>query len=252
MKIDVIGSGSAFSKINNTSALHISDEAGKQWLIDCGPTVPRALWQRHIDVNAIDVIYFTHIHPDHSTGLTALLNNWKSFKRHKALQIYCQREQREPLQALVSLAVWPETSICFEIIWHDIEEAFSWQNWHLQTASTQHEMSNKAIRINVDNQVLFYSGDGRPTAASEALMQGADLAFQECASFKSLAKDSSHGDYADCVRLLKQGGIGHLGLYHCFDEAIVHLQQAAQSIDNLFVSQDGLSLNLAQLPSSIR
>jgi glyoxylase-like metal-dependent hydrolase (beta-lactamase superfamily II) len=38
---------------------------------------PRALAARR-GVNDIDAIYFTHVHPDHCTGLTALLNYWKS------------------------------------------------------------------------------------------------------------------------------------------------------------------------------
>ncbi len=65
MKIDVLGCGSAFSCTQNTSALRVIDADNKQWLIDCGPTVPRALWQRGGEVNDIDAIYFTHVHPDH-------------------------------------------------------------------------------------------------------------------------------------------------------------------------------------------
>ena len=68
MKIDVLGCGSAFSCTQNTSALRVIDADNKQWLIDCGPTVPRALWQRGGEVNDIDAIYFTHVHPDHCTG----------------------------------------------------------------------------------------------------------------------------------------------------------------------------------------
>lgn len=72
MKIDVLGCGSAFSLQQNTSAIRIIDAENRQWLIDCGPTIPRALWQRGLDVNDIDAIYFSHVHPDHCTGLTAL------------------------------------------------------------------------------------------------------------------------------------------------------------------------------------
>ncbi len=87
MKIDVLGCGSAFSCTQNTSALRVIDADNKQWLIDCGPTVPRALWQRGGEVNDIDAIYFTHVHPDHCTGLTALLNHWKSYSRQKPVII---------------------------------------------------------------------------------------------------------------------------------------------------------------------
>lgn len=104
MKIDVLGCGSAFSCTQNTSALRVIDADNKQWLIDCGPTVPRALWQRGGGVNDIDAIYFTHVHPDHCTGLTALLNYWKSGSRQKPLIIYCQPAQQPVLMQLTALA----------------------------------------------------------------------------------------------------------------------------------------------------
>jgi ribonuclease BN (tRNA processing enzyme) len=244
MKIDVIGCGSAFSQRNNTSSIRIIDSQQNQWLIDCGPTVPRAIWQRDIGVNDIQVIYFTHIHPDHSSGLAALINQWKSFQRTEPLTIFCQAEQRKPLEALVALSVWPETEVCFEIHWQDIHDAFEWKHWQIRTANTQHEMANRAIRIEIDQQAVFFSGDGRPTAASQALMLGADIAFQECASFDALPADSSHGDFPDCERLLAQTSVKALGIYHCFDAAIPSLLEAVRHTPNLFVSQDGLVVDL--------
>ena len=46
MKIDVLGCGSAFSCTQNTSALRVIDADNKQWLIDCGPTVPARAGRR--------------------------------------------------------------------------------------------------------------------------------------------------------------------------------------------------------------
>lgn len=250
MKIDVIGSGSAFSKRNNTSSIRIIDCQKNQWLIDCGPTVPRAIWQRSIGVNDIQVIYFTHIHPDHSSGLAALINQWKSFNRTEPLTIFCQAEQQQPLKALVELAVWPETQVCFDIHWQDIADEFEWKHWHIRTANTQHEMANKAIRITADDKTLFYSGDGRPTAASQSLMKDVDMAFQECASFEALSNDSSHGDLPGCERLLVDTGAKALGIYHCFDEAIPSLLQAVRDIPDMFLSRDGLQLDLDDIDFS--
>ncbi|PYF80564.1 MULTISPECIES: MBL fold metallo-hydrolase [Marinomonas] len=244
MKIDVIGSGSAFSKRCNTSAIKITDSLENQWLIDCGPTIPRAIWQRNIGVNDIAVIYFTHIHPDHSSGLAALINQWKSFKRTEPLTIFCQSDQRQPLQALVDLAVWPETQLCFDIHWQDIADDFEWKHWQIRTANTQHEMANKALRITIEGKSVFYSGDGRPTKASEALMEGVDIAFQECASFHALDGGSSHGDFPDCQRLLAETNVRALGIYHCFDEAIPSLLAATSGHPALFLSRDGLQFDL--------
>ncbi len=247
MKIDVIGCGSAYSKLSNTSAVLVSDQLDNQLLIDCGPTVPRALWQRETDINSIKAIYFTHIHPDHCAGLAALMNQWKCFGRTQPLDIFCQPDQKAPLESLVRLAVWPQESICFAIRWLDITEQFVWNEWQIRTADTQHEVTNRAIRIDVDGHSFFYSGDGRPTEATRALMKGADLAFQECAVFDPLPEDSSHGDFFACKQLLSDIGVRALGLYHCFDEVIGQLKEAADGTPGLFLSRDGLAVDLADV-----
>ncbi len=247
MKVTVIGSGSAFSTLNNTSSILIADDQQHQWLVDCGPTVPRALWAQGLGVNEIDAIYFTHIHPDHCSGLAALLNQWKSFKRSKPLDIFCQADQRGVLEQLVALAIWPATTVRFDIQWHEVKDAFSWKHWELQTAETVHEVNNRSLRVAVDDQVLFYSGDGRPTEATRQLMAGADLAFQECASFQALAPDASHGDFPGCLKLLGSTQVKALGVYHCFDEYIPEIEAAAREVSGLFLSRDGMSFDLADL-----
>jgi len=247
MKIEVIGCGSAFSKISNTSSLLVTDSSANQLLIDCGPTVPRALFSRDMGVNEIGAIYFTHIHPDHCTGLSALFNYWKSFNRTQPVTIFCQQENKAPLQFLVSFANWPTHDLCFDVRWQMITDHFLWKNWALETAKTQHELTNRAVRISVDGQRLFYSGDGRPTPGSIELMVGADLVFQECASFDALDESSSHGDFFDCKALLDKMDAKLLGLYHCWDEAMVEIEQNAVKTERLFVSYDGLTIDLSTL-----
>jgi ribonuclease BN (tRNA processing enzyme) len=105
-------------------------------------------------------------------------------------------------------------------------------------------MANRAIRVEIDQHTLFFSGDGRPTPESQALMQNVDMAFQECVSFGPLPADSSHGDLPDCERLLKETGAKALGIYHFFDAAISNLYDAARQTPNLFLSRDGLVINL--------
>jgi len=198
------------------------------------------LWQRGGDINDIDAIFFTHVHPDHCTGLTALLNYWKSFSRQKPLVIYSQAEQRPVLMQLAQLANWPETSLSFAIEWCDSAASWDWQHWHIQTAPTQHEITNQAVKIQIGQHALFYSGDGRPTAQSIALMAGSDLAFQECASLTPLPSNASHGDFPGCLALFQDLALPKLGLYHCYDAALPALKQACLPYSGLFISEDAL------------
>lgn len=240
MNIEVIGSGSAFSLARNTSSIRVESQRGEQWLIDCGPTIPRALWRRGLGINELDVIYFTHIHPDHCAGLPALLNQWHSFGRDKPLTIVCQSAQRPMLNSLVALACWPDERCCFDIQWLDTQDHFIWRHWQVSTAPTIHAMPNRAIRIELDGQRLFYSGDGRPTPASEALMPGVDHAFLECAM---LTPSETHGDLEQSLALAERLSLPRLWLYHCFDEHIPMIIERIQAYPNVALSEDGLYLN---------
>ncbi len=145
---------------------------------------------------------------------------------------------------LAALANWPQADLGFTIDWQECREAWTWQDWQIRTAPTQHELSNHAIRITIAGQTLFYSGDGRPTADSIALMAGAGLAFQECASVAALDDDASHGDFPSCLMLFRTLQLPALGLYHCEDASLSALKQACQPWPGLFVSRDGLTLTL--------
>lgn len=243
MNIDIIGSGSAFSLECNTSSMRIESQTGAQWLIDCGPTIPRALWQRGLGINALDVMYFTHIHPDHCAGLPALLNQWHSFGRDKPLTIVCQPAQRPMLRSLVALASWPDAHCTFEIQWQDTQDHFVWRDWQISTAPTIHAMPNRAIRIELEGHRLFYSGDGRPTPDSEALMQGVDHAFLECAM---LTPSETHGDLEQCLALAERLSVPHLWLYHCFDEHRAKIFERIQAYPSVELSHDGLYLDLSR------
>jgi ribonuclease BN (tRNA processing enzyme) len=105
----------------------------RQWLIDCGPTVPRALWQRGGE-STISTHLFHPRSPDHCTGLTALLNYWKSYSRQKPVIIYCQPAQRPVLMQLAALANWPQADLGFTIDWRDMPRNWTWQDWHIRTA----------------------------------------------------------------------------------------------------------------------
>lgn len=240
MEIDVLGTGSAYSIKRNTSSILVSDASKKHWLIDCGATVPRALWQRALPLDAIEAIWITHIHPDHCLGLTTLLNNWHSRGRRAPLQIWCQPDHQPELEKLVGLAYWPEAGLNYALSWHRCEDAMQWQNWRLSSAFSQHEISNRALRIEVDGQVLFYSGDGRPTPDTIALMQGADWVFQECASAASLPSDSSHGDLPDALALRQKADFGQLYLYHCNDAFCDEVEQRLATEPGVALAYDGM------------
>jgi ribonuclease BN (tRNA processing enzyme) len=162
-------------------------------LIDCGPTVPAAVFRQHIGSDELDAIYITHSHPDHSLGLTTLLNWMDSKKRTRPLTLIAQREQRGVLEPLVQFAYWPVERLNYKIEWRDSEELDVLGPWTAQTEPTQHAVNNLSLHLTTKcGHQLFYSGDGQLVDKSLALACQSDLVFVEC---ETIAPHISHGSW---------------------------------------------------------
>lgn len=242
MEIDVIGVGAAYEPVGVNSSLLVK-ESDYQLLIDCGPTVPPALWRRDIGINEIDAIYFTHCHPDHCLGLTTLINYWQSKKRNKNLVIFAQPQQWKQLQALVAFGIWPDDASVFQIHWQDSTQVETLGPWQTQVAPSNHSVTNLSLNLRSSHGLLFYSGDGRPSPETLALLADADIIFQECQSSVALAPTAHHGDLPDCLALERKP-TSLLCPYHIGHEHLFSVVDKTQALLDVVVPRDGTTIKL--------
>lgn len=192
MTIHTLGVGDAYDG-EHTNASVLVKQSNCTLLIDCGPTVPAALFRENISCDELDAIYITHAHPDHCLGLTTLLNWMDSKKRTHPIKIIAQREQKAILEPLVKFAHWPVERLNYDIEWCDSETIQSFGPWDVQTAPTQHAVSNLSLHLRSHcGYQLFYSGDGQLCNRSLELACQSDLVFVECETIESHA---SHGSW---------------------------------------------------------
>ncbi|CAG9296241.1 MBL fold metallo-hydrolase [Celerinatantimonas diazotrophica] len=239
MKVEMLGIGSAYSRHWTTSALWI-ESSKYNWLIDCGPTVPRALWFKQIDLDQLDIIYFTHIHPDHCLGLATLVNYLHSHHRCQPLTIMAQHEQQPYLSSLLEMASIEEP-LNFQIIWQDIHDQGIVGSQHYASALSHHPVANRSLLLKVDDLQLFYSGDGKPTAQTIKLIQQADLIVHECgnAALKApIANGHSHLSELQAIALTTADTPWRL--YHCPDEHQSELSDALRSMPHMALAQETL------------
>ena len=213
MQIDLIGCGDAYDGARTNAALLVR-EAGFSLLIDCGPTVPAALFRRQLAHEALDALYLTHNHPDHILGVTTLLNWMASQRRHRPLTLICQPAQRARLQQLVEHAHWPEPSLPFALHWCLVEHELTLGPWQWRFYPTHHAVANHSVALTGSSGRLFYSGDGVLSAAGAAAAAQADMLFLEC---EYLAKHPSHGSWHDCQKLMRKAD--SLGVLYHLDPA---------------------------------
>lgn len=70
--VTLLGTGSPKPVFDRVSAGTLVEAGGQKLLFDCGPGVTQRLWQKRIPFRDIDMLFLTHLHADHITGIPNL------------------------------------------------------------------------------------------------------------------------------------------------------------------------------------
>ncbi|GHB43256.1 putative metallo-hydrolase YhfI [Pseudovibrio japonicus] len=240
MHVKMLGCGDAYDPKRTNSSLLIR-EGDFELLIDCGPTVPQALFANAMTAEDISCIYISHCHPDHCLGLTTLLNYMKSFKRSKPLSIFRQASQHQALYRLMEFASWPEKGLGFELYWKDSENLTEIGPWRAETTPSSHSVPNRSLQLTGQDATVFYSGDGLLSPQGERFAAQADLAFIEC---EYMTAANGHGSWADVKDLQKKAGSRWV-LYHIDDASRLAVADAITGHAEFSLGEDGREFDLA-------
>ena len=76
-KVTLIGTGSPIPRPDRFGPSTLFEAGGQKFLIDAGRGAPVRLWQMKIPPGKIDVLFLTHYHSDHTSGIPDLwLTGW--------------------------------------------------------------------------------------------------------------------------------------------------------------------------------
>lgn len=218
MKIICLGVGEAWDIIPNNSYL-VSSKSGKTvMLLDCGFSIPPALWKHDADPNLLDAIFISHPHADHYFGLPALLGRMWQDGRKKPLTVICGKGMKKQILAVVDAGyqglMERHVNAAFPLTFTEVapSQKTSFQEFKLDFAPTIHPVPNLAIKIQCDKKALCYSGDGQYTPPSEALYQNAGLVIHE--SFTWDAPVEGHGQMKELLIMAKRAGVKRIAFTH--------------------------------------
>lgn len=88
MRLTFLGTSSGQTSPNRYHSSILLSKTYYNLLIDTGDGISRALLQNGIDYRSIDGILFSHLHPDHFSGLPALIVQMKMINRKNPLDIF--------------------------------------------------------------------------------------------------------------------------------------------------------------------
>jgi ribonuclease Z len=216
-----VGTGEAIDPaLPNTSLLLCG---AKTLLLDCGYSVPHALWKISQDVDLLDAVWISHGHADHCFGLPALLLWMRLGGRRRPLTLLGGPGSRARLQQVLELG-YPGSFAphkCYPIEYVELEPGTvgSLGPLELRIAASAHSIVNYALRVDAkDQRSVMYSGDGAVTPGTRALAQGVSILVHECffsrRQLVSNGGERKHGDVEGCIELAQQARVETLVLLH--------------------------------------
>lgn len=194
MRLTVLGSGTGWITSERGAPSYLLSQGDFHLLLDLGPGTIKQLLKIGLTLNDISAIFISHFHPDHVTDLIPFLFAMRyqlGYIRKEKVHLYVHKNFSlfyEGLQKAFGHWVSPP-EVLLEI--HLIEEeglySFSIGPFQAKTIKVKHNPESLAIRLELDNKSIIYSGDTGFCEEIITLSQGGDLLLLECANSEVLS-----------------------------------------------------------------
>jgi ribonuclease Z len=175
MKVTFIGTGSGSTSLKRYHSSLLISSSSYSLLVDTGDGISRALLSSHIPYNSINGIFITHFHPDHFTGLPALLVQMKMADRNNPLEIYVHSSNTAFLEEFLFNSYILQERYGFDIKIKSIDTFFAdapaddltfvtQENSHIlkysdNTAGRGLSLVSLSTLFTVEGIKIFYTGD---------------------------------------------------------------------------------------------
>ena len=152
-------------------------------LLDGGAPLLPHMRRVGVDAGAIEAVFLTHFHGDHTLGLPPFVLH-RVFVDPRPITFVGPPGIEERLEALWEVS-WGEDwkrvmRPRFKVTYQTAKPAGTAAGYKYETIKLDHGTSgSNGYRIWVDGRILAYSGDTEPTAPLDELVDGADLAIVE-------------------------------------------------------------------------
>lgn len=239
-----VGSGDSFGSGGRFQTCILVDGPQSRFAIDFGTSSLIALAQQDIDHNSIDAILITHLHGDHCGGVPFLLMDaMLAAKRTRPLTIAGPREL-ERRMAEIREALFPGSHVmtpAFPLHWRELPPGRPERVLDLlvtaQPARHTPETHPTALRVEVGDKVVAYTGDTEWTDDVAKVARGADLFIAESYFYEKPVK--WHLNYPVIADRRRDCGAKRVILTHMSKEMLTYADKVPEEC-----ASDGLVITL--------
>jgi ribonuclease Z len=257
VKITFVGTSSGKASLNrsHSSLLFTSEEYNL--LVDAGDGISRALMSNGINFEIINGILFTHLHPDHFSGLPALIVQMKMMNRNEPLDIFIHESLKTFVEEfLLQSYLLPERmgfEINYKTFYDDerfiITEKFSFlarKNSHL---SNLEKFRGKYPSLSLFSaSFLFEAGNKKVIYTSDIGSEGDLLLFEDYVPDIFISELTHISPLAIIKKILKINP-GKVYLTHYSDEDIPSISEILANLprdlkEKVKLAMDNLSFEI--------
>lgn len=250
MKIKFVGTGSGKSSLQRFHSSFLISENKNNLLVDAGDGISRALLSSKINFLSIDAILISHFHPDHFTGIPALLVQMKMLGRVEPISIFVHEAERTFLQRFILNSYLFKERLGFEIRYIcfefeqevKIRDNFNFiarKNSHFddyETLSQRYSLPNisASFLFMTEKIKLHYTGD---IGGKEDLHLFSDI------KPNYLITEITHIPFQAIKELQSVMNYKRIILTHISDELQIEIQRELETV-NIFTASDGLEIKI--------
>ena len=239
------GCGDAFGSGGHFNTCIVVDGGGRRFTIDFGASSLVALNKLGIAHNSIDAVLLTHMHGDHFGGLPfMLLDAMLGARRTAPLTIAGPRGVEARVEQAIDV-LFPGSGVMrprFSLNFVELEVGRSNEVSGLAVTpyAARHtpETNPTALRINVGDRIVTYSGDGEFGPDLCAAARDADLFIAECYFHQKSVP--GHMNYTDIREHRDDFGAKRMVLTHLGPEMLAAREGVPEQC-----AEDGLEIELS-------
>ena len=252
MEITVVGSGTVVPRLERRQSCVVVVAGGQTLFFDLGSGAVRGMLHSGLDPFAVDRIFFTHLHPDHTVDVVPLLF---------AINYGDPEERTRPLHV-----TGPEPFLRF---WNSVMEV--WGDWmtgdyaalvselpsecrspidlagcRLSWAPAEHRRESIAYRLDAEDGAFVYTGDTEYSESVVELARGADTLLIEC-SFPDEAPVAGHLTPSGVARVASEARVRRVILTHIYPavEGLDLVSEVGRNFDGeVILAEDGLTFSV--------
>ena len=252
MEVTVVGSGTVVPRLQRRQSCVVVRAGGGTLVFDLGSGAVRGMVRADLDPFAVDRIFFTHFHPDHTVDVVPLLfgiNYGAEVKRSRSLHV----TGPEPFGRFWGsvMDVWGEwmagdyPTLVSELP-HECPSPLDLSGCRLSWAPAEHRPESIAYRLDADSGAFVYTGDTEYSESVVELARGAHTLLIEC-SFPENAPVPGHLTPSGVAQVAREAGVRRVVLTHLYPAVATDLvaSEVGRGYDGeVVVAEDGLRFDV--------